>query len=45
MDEARCQNNLKAVLAGKPGLPTTASLHSVTHRRQLPLGFTVDFVP
>jgi murein DD-endopeptidase MepM/ murein hydrolase activator NlpD len=36
---------LGTALEGKPGFPTAATLHPVTHRRQLPLGFTIDFFP
>ena len=33
---------LAAALQGKPGFPTAAQLHPVTHRDELPLGFTID---
>jgi murein DD-endopeptidase MepM/ murein hydrolase activator NlpD len=34
---------LGTALEGKAGFPTAASLHPVTHRGELPLGFTIDF--
>ena len=32
-------------LQGKAGFPTAAALRPVDHRRELPLGFTIDFFP
>jgi hypothetical protein len=36
---------LAEALQGKPGFPTAAQLHPVTHRDELPLGFTIDDFP
>jgi murein DD-endopeptidase MepM/ murein hydrolase activator NlpD len=36
---------LGEALQGKSGFPTAASLHPIVHRRELPLGFTIDFFP
>jgi murein DD-endopeptidase MepM/ murein hydrolase activator NlpD len=36
---------LGEALQGKAGFPTAGALHPVTHRGELPLGFTIDFFP